>query len=410
MTLNVKIFLICLAMLFSTTPANGKSLEQLTTTELIKLAARITGAGKASKAREILKEATLRLPKDISDLSTEHSTDDRADQFEIALLRGIILLKEEKFGSAEIQFRRALEIARKFKSNQRINKLEALSFYVKTLFKNEKHTKILSIYRSERGLKAYSLEDSGLFFTLTSSLQITSKNSALDLAMYATRKNTDTNIISQSLNVMYKSGLKKLAFDLAIDISKKTGTSEEKIEKIAAVIYEHGSMNSLISFLETQALVNPKYKGLKHKLASAYISQNKYKSAESILRKLYVSGEDYSYELAELNLNLGNFSEAKFYNQGVKDSKKKIKQRFAIYLEQENYEGISALENEATRYALTEDDNFKYLLGYAHMKTGNLVKAQSVLAKITNPSLISRTIELRKNLKKCESHKWKCLN
>ena len=396
------IYIFSVIQLFFTfeSPGFAKSYEQLTTSELVKLCARVVGANKLDKAKMILEEAKQRLPASIEQNS---NVDEAADYYEITLLQGIVAVKEKNYVLAEKILSKAFNFGLMIKQNPRINPHESASLLIKAMYKNKKSATIVKLYEKHPSLRLASVTDKGLFFTISESLKDQKRYVDLvDLALNHLEQSMEIDIATHALKILYENELAELARKYAYSLILKRYTSEEQIELVAGVIYQKENLLSVSDFLQYALLLHPRFFDLKYKLASTFISQNKLVSAESVLRSLYFDGKEHNFELAEINLKLGNLDKAKFFNMQVKDSKKKIQQRLAIHLKLENFDSISALNVEIDRYGISQDDNFKYLVGYSHMMSGSYKKAKKILAKITSPSLITKTIELRKNLSECE--------
>ena len=104
-------------------------------------------------------------------------------------------------------------------------------------------------------------------------------------------------------------------------------------------------------------------------------------------------------------MQLGNLVMAKYYNSLVNDPKKKLKQRLAIYLSQENFDLIASLDKVIDTDSLKQDE-FKYLLAYSKMKVGKLEDSDALLNQIKAPSYLStKIIEIKKQISECKTNK-----
>lgn len=435
---------LCQIIVFKPVKIEAKALEQLTTTELIRLASRMVGSGRIEKSLEVIEETKLRLT---NSWQTETDPDILGDHFELKMIEGALALKIKNYIEAETSFFEAVNIASKNEGSRRISLLEASSYFVKSLFQNEKYRESIEYFESSSLLGAHLYRDFSLFYAVTESYkslgmyrQCASVLLSSDYVGVALRSENVTGeasktgesdhygilpveanasqlsseevmmFIEHSVRLLSALELKSLSFDVASHALRMKGIESEDFGGVLSAVSESLGEKKLTEYFELANILRPDHLDFKYSLARMYLKEGRLRSAEGILTQLYRSSGKYTFELAQIHLQLGNITQAKFYNMQVSNSKDKISQRLAIFLEEENYERIAAFETEASRYGLLEKDEYRYLMGYALMKTGDFKGAENRLSEVTSASLISRVVEIRKNLKECKVNSWQCIN
>ena len=143
-------------------------------------------------------------------------------------------------------------------------------------------------------------------------------------------------------------------------------------------------------------------------LANLYIDKDMLKSAADLFD--VASDIDYKYtkDAAEMYRRAKDFTQALYKNAQILDTKEKYKQKVAIYLEFGEYEKLVATQSALKRNGLLKQQNLLYALAYSYYKIGDFKNAEKYLKKITRSDLFAKSIELRKNMAKCQSNHWEC--
>ncbi|MGB3961886.1 MAG: hypothetical protein WBK95_06590, partial [Sulfurimonas sp.] len=102
------------------------------------------------------------------------------------------------------------------------------------------------------------------------------------------------------------------------------------------------------------------------------------------------------------------FSTALYKNSQLLETKEKLKQRIAIYLEFEDYERVIASQKALYRSGLIEDENIRYALAYAYYKAGDFDSSEKELKQLSKADLFQKATEIRKNMQKCIDNHWEC--
>ena len=143
-------------------------------------------------------------------------------------------------------------------------------------------------------------------------------------------------------------------------------------------------------------------------LANLYIDKDMLQSAADLFDE--ASDIDYKYtkDAAEMFRRAKDFTQALYKNSQLLDTKEKYKQKVAIYLEFGEYEKLVATQSALERNGLLKEQNLLYALAYSYYKIGDFKSAEKYLKKITRSDLFTKSIELRKNMAKCQSNYWEC--
>ncbi len=143
-------------------------------------------------------------------------------------------------------------------------------------------------------------------------------------------------------------------------------------------------------------------------LANLYIDKDMLQSAADLFDE--ASDIDYKYtkDAAEMYRRAKDFAQALYKNSQILDTKEKYKQKVAIYLEFGEYEKLVATQSALERNGLLKEQNLLYALAYAYYKIGDFTNTEKYLKKITRSDLFTKSIELRKNMAKCQNNHWEC--
>lgn len=394
---SFKLSLLTLSLLFAVgygQRAYGS--DDLSVPDQIKLASRLISDGRLDKAGGV-----LNLVEKVIEMKDHHES-----RYDYRMVRGVFYLQSLKFSEADTQISMAYELA-----STKDEKNDVLLYLAQAKFGNEDYAGVSRIFEdsSLTDLKIRSTKHPNLYTILTKSY-LETKNILRALVLTDLVDNADEAIVFQKIEVYFSAGLHKKAYENALSFVSQSRTSSKDMLAIAAKVYRYQGIERLIEYLEVCLLLKPDDTTISHKLALSYIRSENYVAAESLLREVFVKKGDYAFELSELNLALGNLAQSSYYNIHVKDPLKKLKQKIAIFLASESYSEIASLHNEAKRYDLLKDQDFKYVMGYALMKSGSFDDSAVLISSITKPHLLPKALELRKTLKTCNQSQWQCIN
>ena len=142
--------------------------------------------------------------------------------------------------------------------------------------------------------------------------------------------------------------------------------------------------------------------------ANLYIDQGKLKAAADLFDAASQVEYKYTKDAAEMYRRIKDYVKALYKNSQIADPKVKYKQKVAIYLGFGAYEKIAAMKDVLERNNLLKDQNILYALAYSFYKIGDFADAQKYLQQITDGTLYKKSIELRKNMIKCQKNQWEC--
>jgi len=143
-------------------------------------------------------------------------------------------------------------------------------------------------------------------------------------------------------------------------------------------------------------------------LAHLYLDQEMIQTAADLFDQASIEDPKYTKEASEMLRRAREFTLALYKNAQLVDTKEKYKQRIAIYLEFGKYERVVATDSALERSGLLEDENIRYALAYAYYMISDFEKSELQLRELTRPDLFEKSIELRKNIEKCQNNAWEC--
>ncbi len=131
------------------------------------------------------------------------------------------------------------------------------------------------------------------------------------------------------------------------------------------------------------------------RLALAYARAGHHLASGRLFARAVDLGGDYAYEAAEELRAAGRLSEALRYNARVPDAPRRLRQRLATHLAAERFARAAALDGPlAAAGAL--DDVTSYRLAYAHLRAGDLDRAEALCGRVEDPGLapdVARLLE-----------------
>jgi len=143
-------------------------------------------------------------------------------------------------------------------------------------------------------------------------------------------------------------------------------------------------------------------------LANLYIDKDMLKCAADLFNDASMIEYKYTKDAAEMYRRAKDFVASLYKNSQILNPKEKYKQKIAIYLEFGAYEKVAATKDALQRNGLLAEQNILYALAYSYYKIGEYNKAEKYLKQITRSDLYKKSIELRKNMAKCQNNHWEC--
>ena len=189
--------------------------------------------------------------------------------------------------------------------------------------------------------------------------------------------------------------------------------SHAKLDEQSALVFVNAfkkanQLNDAITLAEELLLEFDTSAKLTALLAYLYIDKGMLQSAADLFDKASLKDASYTKESAELYRRAKNFVLSLYKNSQLLDTKEKLKQRIAIYLEYSAYEKVVASHNALKRSGLIEDENIRYALAYAYYMVGDFDACEKELRGLQSSDLFKKATELRKNIQKCKTDGWEC--
>ncbi|MCD6259460.1 MAG: hypothetical protein J7J31_07645 [Helicobacteraceae bacterium] len=186
-----------------------------------------------------------------------------------------------------------------------------------------------------------------------------------------------------------------------------------KLDEQSALVFinafkKANQLDDAIALAEELLLQFDKSAKLTALLAYLYIDKGMLQSAADLFDKASIKDELYTKESAELYRRAKNFVLSLYKNSQLLDTKEKLKQRIAIYLEYGAYEKVVVSHNALLRSGLLEDENIRYALAYSYYMVGDFDACEKELRQLSSSDLFKKATELRKNIQKCKTDGWEC--
>lgn len=212
----------------------------------------------------------------------------------------------------------------------------------------------------------------------------------------------------QQTFLLMQLGLYQQAIDIGNTYLTRTRASAHDYLAIGNALLKGNQAAEAISLLERAKLRYPQHVAIVVELAQAYIAQDKLLTAAELYTTAAMMDEQYLLEAAELFRRAGKLDRALNLNAQILDSGKKLKQRLAILIEQQDFELAGSMLRPLRRVGLMKDQNIRYAIGYSYFKSGEYEKAADQLNFITEAKLFRKSTELRQAMHECDTKAWLC--
>jgi len=169
-----------------------------------------------------------------------------------------------------------------------------------------------------------------------------------------------------------------------------------------------GALDKAIILLEKAKMKYPASEHAIVELAHAYIDQGNLLAAADLFLQATAIDQKYVAEAAELSRRAAKYHRALSLNAQINDQKKKLKQRLAILIENQDYELSASMGSALYRVGLLAEEDIRYALAYSYFKAGKYPQAKEHLSQLKRSDLFRKSTELRKTMKTCETARWAC--
>lgn len=204
--------------------------------------------------------------------------------------------------------------------------------------------------------------------------------------------------------------LYRTASELGRIYLQRADASSRDYLAIGSALYRSGSVDSALQFLEIAHLRYSDELEVTTELARVYKERGQYRTAANLLERaaLRTGKDEVLVEAAELYRKAEEPYKALALNARVAQSEKRLRQRLSVLVELRRYEMVAAMERDLRRVGLMKDDTIRYAVAYAHFKTKDYQRAETLLSGISSPDIFRQATELRKAMEDCRDEQWRC--
>ncbi|MCB9537334.1 MAG: tetratricopeptide repeat protein [Myxococcales bacterium] len=148
---------------------------------------------------------------------------------------------------------------------------------------------------------------------------------------------------------------------------------------------------------------------LRLQLAHAWLGSGHPVAAARQFEQAALLDPTHARDAAEVYREHGMPGRALALNARVRDPEAKLRQRVAILLDLERYEGVTALEPRLERLGLLEEDEaLRYALAFAWYRAGEPRRAEAHLRRLTDAALFDKAAGLRAAMAACAAGDAPC--
>lgn len=143
-------------------------------------------------------------------------------------------------------------------------------------------------------------------------------------------------------------------------------------------------------------------------LASLYNQKQMSFVAGDFYRRLAYVDPSQSFLASEYLAQNGQHMQSSFVSFGIYDSGRKLSQKLGQYLQSERYDLAMSLSQSLKQNNGFSSDDVKYAMAYTYLVQGEYDRSSSLLNRIKNPKLITKSVELLKLVNECKESHWEC--
>lgn len=143
-------------------------------------------------------------------------------------------------------------------------------------------------------------------------------------------------------------------------------------------------------------------------LAQAYLNQKKKSVAAQLLEEASRENPQLAQWASQLMLRESSSYRIPFVALTIPDARERLRQEVSVLLKGEEFSKIAQLDGRLKSGGLLGDDEMKYLLSYSYFKTGQYSQSKKLLMKISEKGLVTKSLQLREEIEKCENQLWRC--
>ena len=350
-----------------------------------------------SLAALMLKDGFVDRAKD--ELAQVDTEDEALDEGRYFTLKGLVETKLGQYAEANKSFVQAL-------SHEEVDR--ALYLYVaQNSFKLKDYKGALEAIDKAGAIA----DEKASVFSLKAEChwQLKDTNEALDVLGLGMKKfPSEWNFYQQRFNYLVTLKLYQSALADAQAYLVNAKPTEKTVLSFISALRKSGDTDKAIELAEEANLRFIESADITVMLAHLYIDKEMIQAAADLFDEASIEDSKYTKEAAEMMRRAHKFILSLYKNSQMLETKEKLKQRVAIFIEFGSYERIIASEKALERSELIEDESIRYALAYSYYMIGEYDKCEAQLKQLTRPDLFSKATELRKNMQKCENNHWEC--
>lgn len=197
------------------------------------------------------------------------------------------------------------------------------------------------------------------------------------------------------------------ATELAFQLMEKPDNFNDVLA-MASQLRVKAQHESSLKLLQALQLMRPGHDLVALELAQIYLAKNEKFSAALILEEAAKHNISLSYEASEMLRQVGKSYRARFLNLSTMDSSQRLKQKLALYLEEDDYFSLKVMIPQLNKHQLMEDEEIRYAVAYSLFRTGDFKRSKAFLDSIEKDGLFEKSIELKKEIQQCQADRWTC--
>ena len=169
-----------------------------------------------------------------------------------------------------------------------------------------------------------------------------------------------------------------------------------------------GALSQATMLLEQSRLRYPDNPEIPVRQAAVALDSGQPLTAARFLQVAAEYDNAYALDAAELFRRAGQLESALYMNARVLDPTEKVRQRFGLLLDAQDFERALALQPRLSRLGLTREDSVAYGLAYARFRIGDTEGAEALLTGISDPDLFQKATALRAAMERCQDNPEGC--
>jgi predicted Zn-dependent protease len=217
-----------------------------------------------------------------------------------------------------------------------------------------------------------------------------------------------SDFVKRQVFFLVDQGLYQEASDLGLSFLETGRAEVQDAIAIGNALRESKRFEQAARILELARLQSPQNVRVAKVLAQVYIDQGMLLSAAEILNDAARFDPQLTAEAAELYRRAGRLVQALMLNSAVIDQEKKLKQRLAIFVDQQRFERAAGMHRDLERVGLLQNEDIRYALAYSYFKSGQFDQAEQQLVQLTRSDLFRKATELRRVMEQCADNPWQC--